>query len=162
MNVCVFGVKGSCVFGVKGSCVFGVKGSCVFGVKGSCVFGVKGSCVFGVKGSCVFGVKGSCVFGVKGSCVFGVKGSCVFGVKGSCVFASTVSVEVWIAVYLTSYSDCLTGFREPLLPPCLGLSLRFEKLSSIIVGTVSGNCDPSISLAGAATSIIFVATNILL
>ena len=52
---------------------------------------------------------------------------CVFGVKGSCVFASTVLVEVWIAVYLTGYSDYLTGFREPLLPPCLGLSLRFEK-----------------------------------
>ena len=52
---------------------------------------------------------------------------CVFGVKGSCVFASTVLVAVWMAVYLTSYSDYLTGFREPLLPPYLGLSLQFEK-----------------------------------
>ena len=66
---------------------------------------------------------------------------CVFGVKGSCVFASTVLVEVWMAVYLTGYSDYLTGysdyltgysdyltgFREPLLPPYLGLSLQFEQ-----------------------------------
>ena len=38
--------------------------------------------------------------------------------EGSWVIASTalVSSIVQTAVHLTSYSDCLTGFREPLSP----------------------------------------------
>ena len=33
------------------------------------------------------------------------------------MFASRTPVVVYMAVHLTSYSDCLTGFQEPLLPP---------------------------------------------
>ena len=37
--------------------------------------------------------------------------------EGSMVVASTALVVVRTAVYLIGYSDCLTGFREPLSPP---------------------------------------------
>ena len=30
---------------------------------------------------------------------------------------STALVAVWMAMYLTSYSDYQTGFQEPLSPP---------------------------------------------
>ena len=33
------------------------------------------------------------------------------------MFGSKVLVAVWTAVYLTGYSDCLTGFHDPLSPP---------------------------------------------
>ena len=42
---------------------------------------------------------------------------CVLGRGLSWVFASTVLVVLWITVCLTSYSDYLTSFCEPLLPP---------------------------------------------
>ena len=42
---------------------------------------------------------------------------CVLGGEGSWMFASTALVVVWMAMYLTSYCDYLTGFHEPLLPP---------------------------------------------
>ena len=37
--------------------------------------------------------------------------------KGSRVVASRVLAVVQTASHLTSYSDCLTSFREPLSPP---------------------------------------------
>ena len=43
--------------------------------------------------------------------------ACVLDREGSKVFASRTPVVVYMAVYLTCYSDCLTGFQEPLLPP---------------------------------------------
>ena len=44
---------------------------------------------------------------------------CVLGREGSWVFAGTalVLVVVWMAMCLTSYTDYLTGFHEPFLPP---------------------------------------------
>ena len=42
---------------------------------------------------------------------------CVLDWEGSRVVASTALVVVWTAVYLIGYTDCLTGFREPLSPP---------------------------------------------
>ena len=33
------------------------------------------------------------------------------------VVAGRALVVVQMAVYLTGYSDCLTGFHEPLFPP---------------------------------------------
>ena len=42
---------------------------------------------------------------------------CVLERKGNRVFASRTLVVVWTAVYLTGYSDWLTGFWEPLLLP---------------------------------------------
>ena len=41
---------------------------------------------------------------------------CVLGGKKSWVFVSTAQVVVWMAMYLTGYSDYLTSFCEPLLP----------------------------------------------
>ena len=41
----------------------------------------------------------------------------VLGREWSWVFASTALVVVWTAIYLTSYSDYLTGFHEPLSTP---------------------------------------------
>ena len=43
-------------------------------------------------------------------CVYALDG------EGSWMFASTALEVVWTATYLTGYSDCLTGFHEPLLP----------------------------------------------
>ena len=37
--------------------------------------------------------------------------------EGSRMFASIALVLLWMAVYLTSYSDCLTSFCEPLSLP---------------------------------------------
>ena len=42
--------------------------------------------------------------------------ACVCVCVGSLVFASTALVVVWTAMCLTSCSDCLTGFHEPLSP----------------------------------------------
>ena len=42
--------------------------------------------------------------------------ACVLDGEGSWVFASTALTVVQMAIYLTSYNDCLTGFCEPLLP----------------------------------------------
>ena len=42
---------------------------------------------------------------------------CVLDGEGSRVVAGAALVVVWTAVYLTSYSVCLTGFQEPLSPP---------------------------------------------
>ena len=42
---------------------------------------------------------------------------CVLGVARSWMFASTALVVEWTAMYMTDYSDYLTGFCEPLLPP---------------------------------------------
>ena len=44
---------------------------------------------------------------------------CVHGLgrEGSWVFASTALVVVWMAMYLTRYSEYLTGFHEPLCLP---------------------------------------------
>ena len=42
---------------------------------------------------------------------------CVLGGEWNRVFASTALVVVWMAMYLTSYSDYLTGFHEPLCLP---------------------------------------------
>ena len=42
---------------------------------------------------------------------------CVLGGEWNWVFTSTALVVVWMAMYLTSYTDCLTGFHEPLSPP---------------------------------------------
>ena len=42
---------------------------------------------------------------------------CILDREGSRVFASGALVAVvQMVVYLTGYSDCLTGFHEPLLP----------------------------------------------
>ena len=41
---------------------------------------------------------------------------CVLDGEGSKLCASGVLVEVQMAVYLTSHSDYLTNFHEPLLP----------------------------------------------
>ena len=41
---------------------------------------------------------------------------CVPDREGSWAFDTAVVVVVPTAVYLTGYSDCLTGFREPLSP----------------------------------------------
>ena len=41
---------------------------------------------------------------------------CVPDKEGSWAFDTAVVVVVPTAVYLTGYSDCLTGFREPLSP----------------------------------------------
>ena len=54
------------------------------------------------------------------------------------MFSSTAVEAVWMAVHLTSYSDYLTGFCEPLLPPyrchqfveCLAQSLVYMKSNS--------------------------------
>ena len=51
------------------------------------------------------------------------------------MFASTA----WTAVYLTSYSDYLTCFHEPLLPPYLDVTL-VGKMSSAITIPVSSGC----------------------
>ena len=40
----------------------------------------------------------------------------VLDMEESWVFANTALV-IWTAVFLTSYSDYLTGFYEPLSPP---------------------------------------------
>ena len=42
---------------------------------------------------------------------------CVLDREGSWAFASRALAVVFTAVYLTGYSDCLTGFHKPLLPP---------------------------------------------
>ena len=39
---------------------------------------------------------------------------CILGREGCCVFASKALVVVWMAMYLTSYSDYLTSYHEPL------------------------------------------------
>ena len=36
---------------------------------------------------------------------------------GSWVFASTDVIVAWTVMYLTGYSDCLTGFHEQFSPP---------------------------------------------
>ena len=41
--------------------------------------------------------------------------ACVLDMEGSWVFASSVLIRVWIARYLTSYSNYLTSFHEALL-----------------------------------------------
>ena len=43
---------------------------------------------------------------------------CVLDGEGSRVVASRALVVVWKAMYLTSYSDWLAIFHEPLSPPC--------------------------------------------
>ena len=43
--------------------------------------------------------------------------SSLIGSEESRVLAGRAPVVVWTAMYLTGYSDCLTGFQEPLLPP---------------------------------------------
>ena len=48
---------------------------------------------------------------------------CVLDWAGSWVFASTALLVAWTAMYLTSYSDYLTCFHDPLLPPYLDLTL---------------------------------------
>ena len=42
---------------------------------------------------------------------------CVLGGEWNRVFASTALVVVWMAMYLTSYSDYVTGFHTPPSPP---------------------------------------------
>ena len=51
-------------------------------------------------------------------CVLAHACVCVLDREGRWVFASRALVVVRTAVYLTSYSDHLTGFREPLSSPC--------------------------------------------
>ena len=48
-------------------------------------------------------------------------------------------VVAWTAMYLTSYSDYLTCFHEPLLPPYLDVTL-VGKMSSAITIPVSSGC----------------------
>ena len=43
--------------------------------------------------------------------------ACAVGEEGSMAFVSRAPVAAWMAVYLTGYSDSLTGFCEPLSPP---------------------------------------------
>ena len=57
---------------------------------------------------------------------------CVLDWEGSRVVASTALVVVWTAVYLIGYTDCLTGFREPLSQTTL-MSHWFVKMSSAII-----------------------------
>ena len=46
--------------------------------------------------------------------------------------------SVWMAVYLTGYSDCLTGFREPLSPPYTVIDVKLVwKMSGAIIGKIS-------------------------
>ena len=42
---------------------------------------------------------------------------CVLNGEGSRMYARTALLVVWTAVYLTGYSDYLTGFRESLSLP---------------------------------------------
>ena len=44
------------------------------------------------------------------------------------MFASTAVVVVWTAMYLTGYTDYLTGFCEPLSGE--RFSVRFQKMSA--------------------------------
>ena len=44
------------------------------------------------------------------------------------MFASTSLVVVWTAMYLTGYTDYLTGFPEPLSGE--RFSVRFQKMSA--------------------------------
>ena len=64
---------------------------------------------------------------------------CVLDWAGSWVFASTALLVAWTAMYLTSYSDYLTCFHDPLLPPYLDLTL-VGKMSSAITIPVSSGC----------------------
>ena len=50
-------------------------------------------------------------------CVCTSMHACAVDGEGSMAFVSRALVAVWTAVYLTGYSDCLTGFRELLSPP---------------------------------------------
>ena len=50
-------------------------------------------------------------------CVFVCACMHALGEEGSWMFACTALVVAWMVMYLTSYSDYLTGFNEPLLPP---------------------------------------------
>ena len=43
--------------------------------------------------------------------------ACVLGGKGAGCLLEEFLVVVLMAMYLTGYSDYLTGFHEPLLPP---------------------------------------------
>ena len=63
---------------------------------------------------------------------------CVLGGEGSWVFASTALVVVWTAMYLTRYSDYLTGFRESLFATVL-MSHQSEKRQARSLQTVTGS-----------------------
>jgi len=65
----------------------------------------------------------------------------VLDVEGSWVFVSTALTIVWNAVSLTGYSDYLTGFSKPLLPP-----YRCHTSSQYLAGEYSMFRYPSFSL----------------
>ena len=55
------------------------------------------------------------------------------------VVVVVVVVVVWTAMFLTGYSDYLTGFREQLLPPCNIDATATCKMSSAITETCTGS-----------------------
>ena len=55
--------------------------------------------------------------GLNRECMCACMHVCVLGGEWNRVFASTVPVVVWMAMYLTIYSDYVTGFHTPLSPP---------------------------------------------
>ena len=57
-----------------------------------------------------------CVYVCVRACVCVCAHACVLDGEVSWVFASTALTVVQMAMCLTSYNDCLTGFCEPLLP----------------------------------------------
>ena len=59
----------------------------------------------------------ACVCVCMCACVFVCACMHALGEEGSWMFACTALVVAWMVMYLTSYSDYLTGFNEPLLPP---------------------------------------------
>ena len=65
-------------------------------------------------------------------CVCVLVCACVLDREGSWVFTSTAPEVIWTAVHLTSYSNDLTGFREPLSQTTL-MSHWFVKMSSAII-----------------------------
>ena len=83
--------------------------------------------------------------------------------EGRWVFASTAVEVVWMAGHLTSYSDYLTGFCEPLLPPyrchqfveCLAQSLVYIKSNSSSI-VLSLCCSGSLVLGSFSLCNVFL------
>ena len=74
-------------------------------------------------------------------CVFVCVCVCVLDREGSRVFAYGSQVVVWTPVYLTSYGDYLTSFREPLSPPYGShTSLKKGLAWSLALDSVSMRC----------------------
>ena len=81
---------------------------------------------------------------------------CVLGGERSWVFTSTALVVVWMARYLTSYSDYLTSFCfcEPLLPPFTSYRCHTSAITgySFVRSVHSWRQDSHVSAGMSATS----------